>query len=297
MDTGKTKGILYILLAGTCWGSIGIFVRRLSAAGLGSMEIVALRSFFTVLFMSLFLAVYDRSLFRIRIRDLWCFFGTGIVSMVFFNYCYFRLITISSLSVAAVMLYTAPVFVMLLSAVLFRERITPVKLIALAATVIGCAFVTGIAGGVHMTPFAILLGLGAGLGYALYSIFGRYALQRGYHSFTINFYTFLFTSLAVIPLSDLGRLREVCTSSLPMFLFSALCGFVTTALPYIVYNFGLAEVETGQAAIIASIEPVVATLIGVFLFRETLTAGNLIGIVLVLGAIILCNTEKRTQPQ
>ena len=213
--------------------------------------------------------------------------------MVFFNYCYFRLITISSLSVAAVMLYTAPVFVMLMSAVLFRERITPVKVIALAATVVGCAFVTGIAGGVHMTPFAILLGLGAGFGYALYSIFGRYALQRGYHSFTINFYTFLFTSIAVLPLSDLGKLAEVCTSGVPMFLFSALCGFVTTALPYIVYNFGLAEVETGQAAIIASIEPVVATLIGVFLFRETLTPGNLIGIVLVLGAIILCNIEKK----
>ena len=199
MDSRKTKGILFILLAGACWGSIGIFVRRLGAAGLGSMEIVALRSIFTVIFMFLFLTVYDRSLFRIRFRDLWCFAGTGIFSMVFFNYCYFRLITISSLSVAAVMLYTAPVFVMLMSAVLFRERITPVKLIALAATVVGCAFVTGIAGGVHMTPFAILLGLGAGFGYALYSIFGRYAVQRGYHGFTINFYTFLITSIPVLP--------------------------------------------------------------------------------------------------
>ena len=137
MDSRKTKGILFILLAGACWGSIGIFVRRLGAAGLGSMEIVALRSIFTVIFMFLFLMVYDRSLFRIRFRDLWCFAGTGIFSMVFFNYCYFRLITISSLSVAAVMLYTAPVFVMLMSAVLFRERITPVKLIALAESLGG----------------------------------------------------------------------------------------------------------------------------------------------------------------
>ena len=73
---------------------------------------------------------------RVNPKDLWCFFGTGIVSMVFFNYCYFRLISISSLSVAAVMLYTAPVFVMLLSAVLFRERITRRQGVAMALALV-----------------------------------------------------------------------------------------------------------------------------------------------------------------
>ena len=92
-------GIFFILLAGTCWGSIGIFVRRFNALNLVSMDIVAVRSVFTVIFMAIFLAVYDRKLLKIRFRDIWCFIGTGIVSMVFFNYCYFRLIEISSLSV------------------------------------------------------------------------------------------------------------------------------------------------------------------------------------------------------
>ncbi len=287
-------GIFFILLAGTCWGSIGIFVRRFNSLNLVSMDIVAVRSVFTVIFMAIFLAIYDRKLLKIRFRDIWCFIGTGIISMVFFNYCYFRLIEISSLSVAAVMLYTAPVFVMLMSAVLFHEKITPVKVVALIATFVGCCCVTGVVGSkVHLSLPAILLGLGAGLGYALYSIFGRFALERGYHSFTINLYTFLFAALACAPLVDIGKIFSVCTSSVSMGVFSVLCGLITTVIPYITYNFGLAGVETGKAAIIASIEPVVATLIGVFVFHENLTTGNVIGIALVLAAIVMCNLPGR----
>ena len=284
------KGVLFVLLAGICWGSIGLFIRTFNRAGLYSMDMVVLRSVFTCLAMTLFLLFYDRKLLRIRLRDLWCFLGTGIVSMVFFNYCYFTLISLSSLSVAAVMLYTAPVFVMLLSAPLFGERITGRKVLALFLTVLGCIFVTGVIGdAASLSLRAILFGLGAGLGYALYSIFSRCALQRGYHSFTISLYTFLFASLAALPLVDPGRILSVSTSSPFMFLFSIACGIVTTALPYIVYNFGLSSMENGRAAIIASIEPVVATLIGFFVFREALTLGNLAGILLVLGAITLSN--------
>jgi drug/metabolite transporter (DMT)-like permease len=289
-EKGKLAGIGAVVLAGVCWGSIGLFIRTFNAAGLYSMDMVVLRSVFTCIAMLLFLLIYDRKLLRIRLKDIWCFMGTGIVSMVFFNFCYFSLISLSSLSVAAVMLYTAPVFVMLLSAPLFGERITGKKILSLVLTVLGCVFVTGVMGdAASLSGGAILFGLGAGLGYALYSIFGRYALQKGYHSFTINFYTFLFASLAALPLSDAGKILSVSTSSAFMLFFSVACGIVTTALPYIVYNFGLSRMENGQAAIIASIEPVVATLLGFFVFHEVLTPGNVLGIGLVLSAIVLSN--------
>ncbi len=286
----KIRGILFVLAAGICWGSIGPFIRTFNKAGLYSLDIVVLRSISTTIFLFLFLLVYDRRLLKIRLRDIWCFIGTGIVSMAFFNFCYFSLITISTLSVAAVMLYTAPVFVMILSAILFRERMTKNKAAALLLTVLGCIFVTGVIGdAASLSLLAILLGLGAGLGYALYSIFSRFALRKGYHSFTISFYTFLFASIATIPMADFRKIAAVGTSSLFMLLFCLFSGFVTTALPYILYNFGLAGMENGQAAIIASIEPVVATLLGFFAFHERLTGGNLIGIVLVLAAIVLSN--------
>ena len=282
------SAVLLVLTAGLCWGSIGLFVRSFNRAGLYAMDIVVLRALVTVFFLGLYLLVRDRSLLRIRLKDIWCFAGTGICSMVFFNYCYFSLIEAASMSVAAVMLYTAPAFVIALSAFLFGERITPVRVLALVMTFFGCALVTGVVGtAAPLGLRSLLLGLGAGLGYALYSIFSRYALDRGYHSFTISFYTFVFAAAASLPMTGAGRILSAAFSGPGMAAVTVLCGIVTTVLPYIVYNMGLSGMENGQAALTASVEPVFASLLGFLVFGESLTPSALLGMGLVLSGIVL----------
>lgn len=294
----KKLAPIFILLAGALWGSMGIFVRRYNAHDMSSMEIVALRAVVTVVMMFVFLMIYNRKLLKIKLKDIWCFVGTGLLSIIFFNFCYFKAITMTSLAVAAVLLYTAPAIVMVLSAVLFKEKLTGIKVFSLVATFIGCVFVTGVIGsGESLSLPGILTGLGAGFGYALYSIFSRYALERGYHSFTISFYTFLIAAIAVLPFTDCTGLYEVCCTSVGMFGFTILFGLVSTILPYIFYNFGLVHVENGKASIIASIEPVVATLFGVVLFKEKLTSNTVIGVILVLGAITICNIQLKKRQQ
>jgi len=288
----KKLAPIFILLAGALWGSMGIFVRRYNAHDLSSMEIVVLRAVVTVVMMFVFLMIYDRKLLKIKLKDIWCFIGTGLLSIIFFNFCYFKAITMTSLSVAAVLLYTAPAVVMVLSAILFKEKLTGIKVLSLIATFVGCVFVTGVIGSGESLSFpGILTGFGAGFGYALYSIFSRYALERGYHSFTISFYTFLVAAVAVLPFTDCVGLYEVCFTSADMFGFTILFGLISTILPYIFYNFGLVHVENGKASIIASVEPVVATLFGVVLFDEELTFNTVIGVILVLGAITICNVN------
>lgn len=282
-----------IILAGTLWGSMGLFVRKLNAAGLHSMEIVSLRSVVTTLLMGIFLLCYRKELFKIRIRDLWCFVGTGVFSIVFFNYCYFKTMTFSSLSVAAVLLYTAPSFVMLFSFFLFGEKFTKTKVTALFLALAGCVLVTGILSDTRsLTVSGILTGLGAGIGYALYSVFCRYALERGYHTFTILFYTFLMASLGGIPLTDWRQIGNVAFTDPMRIGFVFVFVMVSTVLPYLLYTAGLQYVENGKASILASIEPVVATLIGIFLFRETLTWMGITGMALVLLSIFICNRKQ-----
>ena len=126
------KAYLSIIAAAVLWGCIGLFLRLLTAAGLTSMQGVALRSVVGCLFYGLFLLLTDRKALFIAPKDWYYFFGTGVCSLLFFNWCYFNTITRSSMSVAAVLLYTSPVFVTLMSALFFREAVTPVKVIALA---------------------------------------------------------------------------------------------------------------------------------------------------------------------
>lgn len=70
-------------------------------------------------------------------------------------------------------------------------------------------------------------------------------------------------------------------------------GIVTCYLPYLLYTYGLSGLETGKASILASFEPVVATLVGIFVFHETLTPLSALGCVCVLSAVVLLNLKRR----
>lgn len=176
-----------VITAGCLWGLMGLFTRTLATYGVDSTGAIVLRCGIAALLFAVTLFVRDPKQFRIRLKDIWCFIGTGICSLLFFTYCYFQAITIMDLSTAAVLLYTAPSIVMILSLILFHERITVQKLIALVLAFAGCCLVSLVGGEHKLSTVGILYGLGAGFGYALYSIFARYALDRGYSSNTINF--------------------------------------------------------------------------------------------------------------
>lgn len=305
---GKIKPAgISILLAGVLWGSMGLFVRGLNADNLASLEIVEIRTLFSSIIMGLFLLFYDRSLFKIRLKDIWCFIGTGVFSLTFFNVCYFQTILITSMSVAAILLYTAPIIVVLLSAVFFKEKITKNKVLAMILAFVGCVFVTGIVGGMlgggvmglsaqGILPVrGILIGLGSGLGYALYSIFSRFALERGYKSMTISFYTFLFSLIATCFLkSPVSVLQKIVSGNTQKdILLSVGIAVIATVLPYILYTFGLTKVENGKASIMASIEPVVATILGILVFSEHITWDGAVGMVMVLTAIVILNSSDK----
>lgn len=292
----KSKiAVFLVLIAGIFWGMIGLFVRKLNAIGFASMDIVAIRAITTSIMLFVFLFVFDRKKLYIRVKDIWCFAGTGILSIVFFNYCYFKAITLTSLSLAAILLYTAPAIVMLLSAVLFREKITRIKIISLVLTFVGCVLVTGVVTGMkNINVGGIMIGLGAGFGYALYSIFSRFALQKGYHSLTISFYTFLFAVIGTMPFANYLGIYEICSNDWKIVIYIMVFGLVSTVLPYIAYTRGLKDMENSKASIIASIEPVTATLLGVAAFYEKLSMLEILGIILVLGAIVVSNHNGDT---
>ncbi len=283
---------ILILLAGVLWGSMGIFVRTLTDHHMATTEIVFLRAIVTSAALFIFLLIYNPKLFCIRIKDIWCFIGTGICSIAFFNFCYFKAITLTSMSVAAILLYTAPIIVMVLSFFLFKEAFTRQKLLAVILTFVGCVCVTGVfEQQTTVNVGGLFAGLGAGLGYALYSIFSRYAIKRRYHSLTITFYTFLMATAATVFFADVPMVGRVVTRSVPLFFLAIALGVLCTVVPYLCYTIGLKYVENGKASILASVEPVMATVFGAVIFREGLSFTGIIGIIFVLAALAICQKK------
>lgn len=87
----------------------------------------------------IYLGIFHREDLKIRLRDFMVFIGTGVCSIVFFNIMYFITIERTTLSVAAILLYTAPCFVMLMSAAVFHEKITGMKMVALLLALLDAA--------------------------------------------------------------------------------------------------------------------------------------------------------------
>ncbi len=285
----KKFASLFIITAAVCWGVIGIFTRALTEAGLSSFQISSVRCVLAGIGLSAFLGIRSPTSLKIDWRDLWMFFGTGVCSIVFFNVCYFTTIELTTLSAAAILLYTAPVFVVVMSAIFFREKITPSKIIALVLALCGCGFITGVfTGNMGMTPLGILTGLGSGFGYALYSIFGRAALAK-YSSLTVTTYTFIVAGICVIPFCRIGDIIR-CTSAQPHALLHVfLLAAVSTVVPYLLYTAGLQHTEAGKASVMASVEPVVASAVGIVLYREPLTLSAALGAILVLASVSILN--------
>ena len=285
-------GTLLILLAGTFWGSMGLFTRPLNGYGLSALHLVFLRLGLGALVFALLLLLRDRAGLRIALRDLPLFLALGLLSVLFFTYCYFRAIELLPLSTAAILLYTSPIWVMLMSALFFREKVTGRKLLALALAFLGCVLVSGLSRGGGAK--GLLLGLGAGFGYALYSILGTIALRR-YRPLTVTFYTFLIAAAGSFLLCErtalCSALSAVRTDGMLWLVPAA--ALVTAVIPYLSYTVGLRSTEASRAAILATVEPVVATVLGALVYREHLSLPAFLGILLVLSAIVLLNLKKK----
>lgn len=283
---------IMIIVAACCWGCMGLLVRTLNSTGLTTMEIVAMRSFVTFAVMALGSLLFCKDAFIIKIKDIWCFVGTGILSVVFFNFCYFQTIQTTSLSVAAILLYTSPFFVTLMSAVIFHEKITGRKIICMIAAFSGCILVTGaLTGEMNLSATGVLIGLGAGIGYALYSIFGKLSTDKGYSTITVTLYTFFFSSIGVLPFIKLSHVTEALTGNFTDTLKAFLLIILTTVIPYLCYTYGLSGTQPGIAAVLATMEPVAATCVGFVFYQEKPSFTTILGIIIVFFAVLFINQK------
>ena len=291
-DNKSIIGPVLIIVAAVFWGTMGIFVRALGEYGLSSFQIVCLRVSFAAVIFALCLLVKDRSGFKISLKDIPLFLGLGFGSILFFTVCYFTAIRMMSLSTAAILLYTSPIWIMLMSMLFFHEKLSISRIVALILAFAGCVLVSGISGN-GITFTGLLVGLGSGFGYGLYSILGTIALRK-YKPLTVTTYTFIFAALgSFIICRPFDMVSKISGSGKVGFLimFSVLTALVTAVIPFLTYTLGLNKVEASKAGIIATIEPLVATLVGIFVFKEPLTFMSGCGIVLIIAAVVILNLK------
>ncbi len=282
------RGYALVAAAAVLWGTIGIAARSLFASGLTPLGAAAWRATGAFALLGAYCLLANRAALRITWRDLPLFAAYGAVSVAGFMTVYFTAIRLTTVATAAMLLYTAPAWVVVLARIFFGESMTTMKATAVGLAFIGCVLVIGALGpsasglgAMRLTGRGLLAGLGAGFTYAMYSIFGKTALRR--HSpLTTVVYTLGFGALFLLIFSD--GLPRVPRAGLPALLY-VVAG--PTAVAYVVYIAGLQWIEAGRASVVATLEPVVAALGGVFLLHEPFGLAQWIGAALVLAGVVL----------
>ncbi|MFD2637793.1 DMT family transporter [Piscibacillus salipiscarius] len=287
MRMNQTIAYGMVVLGASFWGLTGLFVQNLYAFGFSPWQVVTLRLTMSSLILLILLWTMARSYLKIRLIDLPYFIGLGLFSISFFNWFYFQVMELSSLSVAVVFVYTSPVFAAIIAKILFKESLTLAKISAIILTIIGSAFAIKFIplGEFSLTLKTVMFGLLAGFFCSTYSLLGK-NVSRWYHPFTITFYAMLCGSVFLLPTSQIWQHKhQFLNGDVWLNLFGIV--IISTVLAYLIYTIGLSYIESSKATILSSIEIVVAVLVGVVVFEEALTGWQTLGFGLVFVSLFL----------
>lgn len=299
MKTKANKIIsIFPILSGIFFGSGGIFIRRLIEMGVDSYSIVFLRVFIALPILILWLFFTDKKLFYVRLKDVWVFFGAGVLGTLGLNLSYNYSITELSLSLSAILLSLAPIFVVIFSFFLFKEKITSTKIYCMILAIVGSALASGVFESVSMrwSFKGILVGLFAAIFYSLYSIFSKIAMEKKYDALTITLYSTLAITIVLFPINDWGFVREIISvSPFKMSIFMVAHSLCTCIFPYALYTISLNYMDAGKASILCSCEPIAATIFGLLFYNEVPTLLSLVGLVIVLVALGILSLKNSKQ--
>ena len=290
---GNIRKYALIMLSGILWGTIGLFVKVLDAKGSTSEYTTFMRMFFAFLLLFAITLVKEGiGSFRIGRSTLISCALLGFVSMSLNNLCYTNAVSRLGMSLAAAILYMAPIFTSIQSKLLFHEKIGRSKLIALAFNVLGC--VLAATGGrlslEGVSVIGLLFGIGAAFAYSTQNIFGRLATDEA-SPFVVATYNFFFAAVFTLvvarPFSTIGDPFEP-----QLLIWGLLFGLIPTTIAYLLYFAGIQGLtETSKVPVFCSLELVVATVLGGLLFNENLPPASLAGTAMILISIMLMNRK------
>lgn len=285
----RIVGFALVCISATAYGTLAIFGRYAYAAGMDALTMLFFRFSLSAAVIACLLLVRRESLSRGRmlLRPA----GMGAIGYVGQAFCYLTALKYASTGLVALLLYLYPVLVAILSALVFRERVSDIKMLALGLALLGTALTVGPEGGQWT---GILLSLSAALIYSLYIMVGTQVVRQ----------VPALQSAGVICASAAamsGMLMVLNRPQLPVTAdgWAAIAGLavIATVLPVVTFLTGLKRIGPSNAAALSTLEPVVTVILAALLFGETLTPLGMLGGGLILTAVVLLTRSELREPR
>lgn len=284
------------ILAGIMFGSSGVFVRTLTQNGIDQTTLLFLRFSIAIIPILMAILLTDRKLFKIDLSDLPMLLVCAIC-IIGLNLCYNESMNTVPLSLAAVLLSLAPIYVLILAYILFREKITSKKLICMVLAIFGCILMTGVLeSNISDIPLlGIISGIGAGLFWAFYLMASKKLIENGTNTYSILFYSIIFISIALVPFTNFSQITSfVLINPTLTIIFLILHSTFSFALPYLLSTISLKYIDSGVSSILLSgAEPFAALIFGLFIYGEIPTIVMFCGFILTIIAMMMLSRKEQ----
>lgn len=284
----KSKGYLFVITAGILWATLGLFANSLLDVGLTPEQVAFLRLFLGFLILFIYSCVKMPNALKVSKKGLGYCILVGIISQAGFNICYFNAINSIGVSASAVLLYTSPLFLAILSTIIFKERLNKYKIISLFVCFVGS--ILAVTGGSldlgQLSVQGIFLGIMSAITYACMSIISKGALKEC-EGITLLIYGFLVGAILMIPLANPIQIVSY-TNDINTVLTILGLGIIPAASAYILYLNGITTgIDLSIAGILASSELVVSVIIGWTLLGENFSIGKAIGVLFMIVSAVI----------
>ena len=286
----KTKLVYFLpVIAGICWGSVGVFVRFLSAGGLDNYTIVCTRMIVSTIILALFILVTNRENFKIPKKAIPVLIVGAVVGSSYMNVVYNVAILHLHLALSSVLIGLFALWALFLGRIFFGEKITRYKVVCIIVALVGVVLVTG---ALEKTDFGTLslyglfMGIMCGIMYAVNGVTTRVLSDWGMKASTINFWYFFIGAISLLPLCNWGQVATYLSNE-PVTGTLWLIGqsFVCMIFPYVIFTIALRNMEIAVAGTLELVEPAAALMWGLVLFGEVPTPLMVVGVVVVIVAI------------
>jgi drug/metabolite transporter (DMT)-like permease len=289
----RTGGYLLVTGAAALWGMLVIFYHNLVGLyGVAPLEVAFFRAAASALILGIAMAIRKPSLLRLQRRDLPFFMAFGLLGVTAFFVVYVYAIRLTGGATAAVLLYTAPTWVTLIAWRAFGEPLTRTKLAALILSFLGCALVARAYNLIQLRLdiVGIVFGLASGLTYGLYTLFNKRAVQR-YSPWTAMFYALGCGGLFLLPWQSPSRLWAAMSRPAPALWLLALA-LGPTLGAYLMLGKSLERLPASVVSIVATSEPVIATVLAWAFLAQGLTPAQVAGGGAVLAGVLLLQRDN-----
>lgn len=278
----ELKGSIYIVFSAFMYATLPILVKLAYAAGLSPGITLLLRYFFSFVLLAILIKFFRYG--RLLALSPWVI-AQGIFLTVSGLFYFLALQTLSA-GLTTVIFFAHPVFVAILSILIFRERFVPRLFLGLALAVLGIALISGLGGvGPDLPARGIIFALLACLGYSLYSVIGQKTLVN-YEPLTITATLSLLALIILVPIYH-RELVFLGSLTLTQLLITAAMAVLNTVLAVLFFLKGIQKIGATRATLISTAEPVFCIIMAFLILGETLSGIEIMGSGLVFISMLL----------